>query len=371
MSSLMFSPEANYITVSASSDVAANITITTADGIERYDQTSTYTPVGGVITFGDLSELINKCILLMDSMRTLSLTADPSPRATLSISVTEGQNTVTATSKVLFCTAGNASSPSTFKVFGTQLRKRYIREDIDYYLLWLPLLAAGTTFAVQTTVTYVNSGVQSTASGTSTYTATSGSEKFQYINAAMPVLVRNVLGSSLYASATVYFYQVDILINNVVYDSVEFTVDRRSFPQESLWYFQNSFGLVDQLLLRGHEEESHSLDATFGYCLWNEVSLDAEVRREFKTNSGWLTKGEFRLVSELYRAALVGRQEELGLRRVVVRDIDVARSAPSNEPQGVEITWRYADRRIEWEGDIDGNTLGHNIFADSFAIEFD
>ena len=371
MSTLMFSPEANRITVSASADVSVNIQITTSDGIERYDQTSTYTPVDGIITFGDLSELVNKCILLMESMREIRLNLTPSPYATLAIGVTEDGNTVTSFAKVFYCTAGNVSDPSTFQVLCTQLRKRYIRENIDFYLLWLPLLATGTTFVVQNTVTYVLNGEQHTAHNSAIFTTSIGNERYQVINAAMPALVRGVLGDALYAAAKVYYYQVDILINNVIVDSVEFTVDRREYPQESLWYFRNSFGLVDQLLMRGHEDEEHELDATFGYSQWHAVALDAEVSRQLTTHSGWLTKAEFRLASELYRSPTVSRLEKDGLRSVVVKEIEALRTSPSNEPQGVAIRWQYADKREEWEFDMDGNTVGHNIFADSFSVEFD
>ena len=371
MPTLMFSPEANHITVSASSDVSVNIQVTTSDGIERYDHTSTYTPVDGTISFGDLSDLVNKCIRLMDTMREIRLNLTPSPYATLAIGVTEGSNTLTAFAKVFYCTAGNVAHPASFKVLCTQLRKRYIRENIDFYLLWLPLLAAGTTFVVQNTVTYVLNGEQRTAHNATTFTASSGNEHYQVINAAMPALVRGVLGDALYATAKVYYYQVDILIDNVIVDSVEFTVDRREYPQESLWYFRNSFGLVDQLLLRGHEDEEHQRDATFGYCQWHAVALDAEVRRQLTTHSGWLTKAEFRLVGELYRSPQVARLENTALRSVLVKDIEAVRTSPSNEPQGVAIRWQYADKREEWEFDTDGNTLGHNIFADSFSTEFD
>lgn len=371
ISILMFSPETNNITVTANHDVDVNIKVTTADGIERYDQTSTYTPVDGTISFGDLSDLVNKCILLMATMREIRLNLTPSPYATLAIAVTDNGNTVTSFAKVFYCTAGNVANPSSFKVLCTQLRKRYIREDIDAYLLWLPLLATGTTFVVQNTVTYVLNGEQHTAHNSTIYTTSIGNERYQVINAAMPALVRGVLGDALYAAAKVYYYQVDILINNVIVDSVEFTVDRREYPQESLWYFRNSFGLVDQLLMRGHEDEEHELDATFGYCQWHAVALDAEVRRQLTTHSGWLTKAEFRLVGELYRSPHVSRMEKSGLRSVLVKDIDATRTSPANEPQGVAISWQYADKREEWEFDTDGNTLGHNIFADSFSTEFD
>ena len=371
ISILMFSPEANSITVSANHDVDVNIKVTTSDGIERYDHTSTYTPVDGTISFGDLSDLVNKCILLMATMREIRLNLTPSPYATLAIAVTDNGNTVTSFAKVFYCTAGNVSDPSTFKVLCTQLRKRYIRENIDFYLLWLPLLATGTTFVVQNTVTYVLNGEQHTAHNSTIYTTSIGNERYQYINAAMPALVRDVLGENLYAEAKVYYYQVDILIDNVIIDSVEFNVDRREYPQESLWYFRNSFGLVDQLLLRGHEDEEHELDATFGYSQWHAVALDAEVRRQLTTHSGWLTKAEFRLVAELCRSPQVSRLEKSGLRSVIVKDIEAVRTSPSNEPQGIAISWQYADKREEWEFDTDGNTLGHNIFADSFSTEFD
>ena len=371
MSGVMFANGLDSVSVSALGDVGVEIVVVTSDEVERYRQSSTYAPIDGVVTFGDLCELVNKCILLQEDMRTISLVGTPTPYATVEMTVVDGDSTVTASAKVFYCTAGNVGAPSSLHVFATQQRRRLIREDLTHYLLWLPLMASGTTFNVQTAVTYVKDGVQRTAHGVSTYTAASGSEGYQYINAAVPVLVKSVLGNALFHSCKVYYYEVAIWVDNVLLDCVEFEIDRRWFPQESVWYYRNCFGLVDQVLFRGHEQESHLFDGTFGYCGFTEVGLDRDVRKEYKTHSGWLTKGDFRLFGELYRSPVVGRLSGSDVKEVVVRGVEAQRTSPNNEPEGVVVTWRWADRREDWVADIGGNTVGHNTFDDTFEVTFD
>ena len=159
--------------------------------------------------------------------------------------------------------------------------------------------------------------------------------------------------------------------NLAVYDAVQFKVDRRHWPQLTEMMFMNVFGLPEAVMLRGREEETHELSAEFGYSGWKMVRMDDDVTRDIKVNTGWLTKAERRQYGELYRSPLTGRQEQLGLRRIVVREIEVAYLTPTNEPASFDVTYRYADRRQEWMADLDANTAGHNIFDSTFSVAFD
>ena len=371
MTSLMFAGEANNIRVLASDDVGIEIRVTTSDGIVRYDQTSTYTPVDGEIAFGDLADLINKCILLQEDMSDISLTSTPAPWARLLVSVTDSSTTTTQSAKVFYCQAWNMAGPTTMTNFVTQLRKRKVTRDIAHFPVWLPLMNEGTT-TVNVAVTYVSGGSEGRASQTYTYAATSGSEGYQYIDAAMPVLVRSIMGALLYASATIYKYEVNIWASGVMVDTIEFEVVRQYYPQQSTWYFRNAFGLVETMLLLGREEETHSLDVDLGRSLFDYLALDKDVVREYATNSGWVSKAECRLLAELYRSPQTCRvHEKLGLRKVVVKDIDVVHRSPSNEPRSVDIIWRWADDRQEWLSDHDDAMLGHNVFDSTYTEVFD
>jgi hypothetical protein len=166
-------------------------------------------------------------------------------------------------------------------------------------------------------------------------------------------------------------YEILMAVSGTVYDAVQFKVDRRHWPQLTEMVFMNVFGLPESVMLRGREEETHELSAEFGYSGWKMVRMDDDVTRDMKVNTGWLTKAERRQYGELYRSPLTGRQEQLGLRRIVVREIEVAYLTPTNEPASFDVTYRYADRRQEWMADLDANTAGHNIFDSTFSIAFD
>lgn len=362
ISAKMFAPECNNIYVAATQDVSVRIRIVTADNVSRYDQTSTYTPVDGKVEFGDLCDLVNKCILLHDDMKQLTGITARSNSATLVISIEAEDEEESAT--VFYCTASNATSPGTFLLFPTQNRKRTVYAGQTNCQVWIPRLSS-TNATVTMNATYVANGTQQTASTT---ISTTGYSNCYLIVDCSPAAVDQSL---LPQGAVLCEYEIRMMVSGTVYDVVQFKVDRRHWPQQTEMVFLNTFGLPETVVMRGREEERHELDAEFGYAGWNMVRLDDDVQRDFTVNSGWLTKAERRQYGELYRSPLTGRQESLGLRRIVVREIEVAFTTPSNEPASFDVTYRYADRRQEWFADLDPNTAGHNIFDSTFSIEFD
>lgn len=365
MSAKMFAPECNNIYVAATADVSVRVQIVTSDNVTRYDQTSTYTPVDGCVEFGDLADLVNKCILLHDDMQQLTGVSVRNNYATLIIGIEAESLSTGAT--VFYCTAGNASAPGQFQLFPTQNRRRTVFPSQVNCQVWVPRLAGG-SITLTVNGTYTVSGTQATKSYSQTITAA------QYVNAYLlydcsPAAIATRL--ALPAGAVLWEYELLMAVSGTVYDAVQFKVDRRHWPQLTEMVFLNVFGLPEAVMLRGREEETHELSAEFGYSGWKMVRMDDDVTRDMKVNTGWLTKAERRQYGELYRSPLTGRQEQLGLRRIVVREIEVAYLTPTNEPASFDVTYRYADRRQEWMADLDANTAGHNIFDSTFSIAFD
>ena len=358
----MFAPECNNIYVAAAQDVSVRIQVVTRDNVTRYDQTSTYTPVDGRVEFGDLADLVNKCILLHDDMKQLAGVSQRYNSATLTISIEAEDEEESAT--VFYCTASNASSPGTFVLFPTQNRKRTVYAGQTNCQVWVPRLSSQTV-TVTLNATYVNNGTQSTQSTT---ISTTGYSNCYVLADCSPAAVDQLL---LPQGAVLCEYEILMTVSGTVYDAIQFKVDRRHQPQQTEMVFLNAFGLPETVVLRGREEERHELEAEFGYAGWNMVRLDDNVQRDITVNTGWLTKAERRQYGELYRSPLTGRQESLGLRRIVVREIEVAFTTPTNEPASFDVTYRYADRRQEWLADLDPNTAGHNIFDSTFSITFD
>lgn len=362
MSAKMFAPECNNIYVAASGDVSVRVQVFTSDNVSRYDQTSTYTPVGGRVELGDLGDLVNKCILLTEEMQQLTGVEQRFPYATLYISI-EAEDLITS-STVYYCTAGNASSPGTFLLFPTQNRRRTVYPEQVNCPVWIPRLG-NTVPSVTLNATYVANGQQQTASttiSTSAYT-----NRYLHWDCSPSAVERLLLPQG----AVLWEYEMLLTSGGTVYDAVQFKVDRRHWPQQTEMVFLNVFGLPESVVLRGREEERHALSAEFGYSGWKMVRLDDDIERDLTVNTGWLTKAERRQYGELYRSPLTGRQEQLGLRRIVVREIEVAYLTPTNEPASFDVAYRYADRRQEWMADLDANTAGHNIFDSTFSVEFD
>ena len=363
MSSKMFAQECNDIYVAATDDVVVRIQIVTADNVTQYDQASIYTPVKGKIEFGNLAELVNKCILLTDDLQQLTGISQRSNYATLTVSIPS--ETLSQNATVYYCTAFNASDPATFSLFPTQNRKRKILADQVNSPVWVPHLASGDV-SVTVKGTYVHNGTQLTARNTTTISQYA--DRYILMDCA-PAAVATLL--QLPSGAVLYKYEVMLLTSGNVADVIEFEVDRRHYPQRSEMMFLNMFGLPESVVLRGRQEETHELEATYGYSGWNMVRLEDDVHRDFRTNTGWLTKAERRQYGELYRSPLTARQDSSALRRIIIRDIAVVFTTPTNEPQSFDVTWRYADKRFDWTADIEAAISGHNIFDNTFSIAFD
>lgn len=367
----MFAPECNDIRVNATEDVEVNITIVTSDGVERYNSTCIYTPINNEVEFGDLGKLVNKCILAMPEMRQIALGTETAPTATLTITLTEEEPTVTAMATVWYCTAGNVAQPHNFCVFATQLRKRRISPAVSVSPVWVPVMDTTVEYSITLHLVYVENGVQVEVDYQLPIPSTA--VRYAHLNAALPGIVKSMLGATLFNRVKVYEYKLSLWMDGVCTDSIEFEVDHRNYPEQSHWYFLNTFGLVEALSMRGHNKETHSLETTIGRAGWYEVRMDDDLQREFESHSGWIKRKEQRQYAELYRSpivsALIAGFGEA--RYVIITDISVEYAYPSNEPQGFSVKWKYADSRQQWYADVVAQIKGRNIFDSTFSFVFD
>ena len=372
ISSKMFAPECNDIRVNATEDVEVNITIVTSDGVERYNTTCIYTPVDNEVEFGDLGKLINKCILAMPQMRSIALGTETTPTATLTLTLpNEEPDAVTASATVWYCTAGNVAQPHNLCVFATQLRKRRISPAMSVCPVWVPVMDTTVDYSITLHVVYVDNGVQREADFQQA--VSSAAIRYAYLNAALSGIVKSKLGTALFSRVTVYEYKLSLWMDGVCTDSIEFEVDHRNYPEQSQWYFLNTFGLVESLTMRGHNKETHSLETTIGRAGWYEVRMDDDLQRQFESHSGWITRKEQRQYAELYRSPVVSAiiSGDGEMRYVIITDISVEYSFPSNEPQGFSVKWKYADSRQQWYADVVAQIVGRNIFDNTFSFIFD
>lgn len=370
ISPLMFASECNDIRLSANEDIEVNISIVTSDGVERHNSTCIYTPVNGEVEFGDLGKLVDKCILAMPQMRQIALGTETTPTATLTLTTSE-EPAVTATATVYYCTAGNVAQPQNFCVFATQLRQRRISPDISVSPVWVPVMNTAIDYSVTLHVVYVENGVQ--MEGDYQLPVTAASVRYAYLNGAPNGIVKSMMGAALYGRVKVHEYKLSLWMDGVCTDSIEFTVDHRNYPEQSHWYFLNTFGLVEALTMRGHNKETHSLETTIGRAGWYEVRMDDDLQREFESHSGWIKRKEQRQYAELYRSPIVSALiAGIGeARYVIITDISVEYAYPSNEPQGFSVKWKYADSRQQWYADVVAQIKGRNIFDSTFSFVFD
>ena len=98
----MWACELNDVYVSADADVSVRIVVNDADGVTRFDNVSTYTPVAGKVEFGELSRLVNQAILLSDEVKSGISAAESSRTPVANITISLPEEEVSASAAVYY-----------------------------------------------------------------------------------------------------------------------------------------------------------------------------------------------------------------------------------------------------------------------------
>lgn len=351
--SIIFSPSADNISIVAEGDIVVNTTVSDGSGITLFDNSSSYSPnKQGYVNIAELSELVNAAILASIDTDTMLKAGARSASCTLRVAVKGG---VTATTRALYMSRQfTVLQP----IFATQMRHRSLIEGQPQPVNILTAGQSGLKLTVGAAYRLAdNSGlswreavIQPDCSK-DYFTFLADTSEIKQVTTAPD-------GSSL------LYCVLTLLHNDKQADCIRFDIDRKTRPSMATHFvYLNLFGVPEVVTFSGKDVEEQELDSDFGYAGRDYIRLDPQLTESHKSHSGWRSAEERRAIYDLMSSPYVFVYADGGLRRITITDVDSSVSRPSNEPQSVSFTWRYADERLMRQPFIVPDTGKASVFA--------
>lgn len=330
--SLSFASSVESVMIATDADINVHIVLTADDGSVVFDNTAKYSPVDGAVEVQDIDELLNSSVLaLVDASRMTT----PGPRGTgLRMNITAGSSS--ASCRLLYM-----SRPMDGIVphFATQIRKRNVYRGQQFPL---SVVTAGQQLKVVAGVAYRDGAAMKYAekelevdSSSDYYTMEAGT------NGVFSLLKAMLSDERSIASYTLTLYSA----GGQQFDKITCTVKDAMPRQATQFVFLSFYGVPETFTFVGRDEEKQSLDSDFGFAGREYVRLDPSLVEEHEANSGWITLEERATVYDLMESPLVYVVDGGELHRVAITDVDSSIERPTNEPDAIALTWRYADTR--------------------------
>ena len=365
--SQMWACELNDVYVTAEADVAVRIVVTDADGVTRFDNVSTYTPVGGKVEFGELSRLVNQAILLSREVKSGISTAERQRTPVANIDISLPEEEIAGKAEVYYYEGHHREGVGNMDEFPMQIDEVRVTPSQRFWV-WVPVMGTATR-EVTARVVYAYNGMQREET-LSIQTFGEHTGAYAFLDCSLSALFRGRLSPPVWRAAKIHQYDIILWTNGVMTDQINVTVDHNHYPSSIEFGFLNSFGVPEVISLHGKDEEEHKMDADFGFSQWRYTRLDETFWIEHKTNSGWITRKEKARALELHRSPEVVIFAETII-PVTVTDIEASFILAKTKPESIDIKWRIADRRDIYEVDIATSMAGHGVFDDTFSTAFD
>ncbi len=351
--SLIFSPSADDLTIPAGGDIVVATTISDSTGATIFDNTSTYTPgADGSVHLAELSELVNAAVLTTFSSSQMLAPGARSAGCTLKVAVTGG---ATVKSHALYMWR---SLTDVKPMFATQMRRRRVIEGQPVPVSVLTFALSHLTLTVGAAYRLADGGGVSWREAT--IEPDCSSDYFTLL--ADTSEIRQI--TSAPDGSTLLYYVLTLYRSGVQADCIRFDIDRTTRPSlVTHFVFLNLFGVPECVTFRGKDTEEQDLDSDFGYAGREYVRLDPQLTESHKANSGWLSREERQAVYDLMSSPYAFVHADGSLRRIAVTDVDSSVGRPSNEPQSVALTWRYADERLMRQPLVTPDTGSAAVFA--------
>ena|GEM_PF-6314782 len=364
----LWASELDDVYVAATDDVAVRIRIDDADGVTRYDNTATYTPVDGVVRFGELSKLVNQAILLSQEMKGGISTAESLRKPYADITFSFPETSQSFTGRVYYYSGYYREGVGDMNEFPMQIDHARVTPNQKFWV-WVPKMG-NVTRRVSARVVYTYDGSRQEATiDIASYSTGSG---YQLLDASMNALFSSRISPRVWKNCKVHSYDIILRTAGEQTDQIHVTVDHNHYYTETPFAFINSFGLPEIYVFRGIDEEEHEMDADFGQCEWRYTRLDAEFWLEHKTNSGWISREEKATVLEVHRSPEVNLFADYRMMvPVTITDIDAKFRKSKTAPESITLTWRIADKRDIYEVDTATSMAGHGTFDGTFSLPFD
>lgn len=331
----MLALAANDITINASASIKVTTSITISGMGVVFENTGTYTPVDGVVSIGELGELCNRCIQLSDGFNSFGMEQGRYVCCLLTISLPDED--VSSSSVIWYCRKSVTGFTPPQPRFATIRRDRKLAEK-QFLPLYLPSMEGLTVFH---RMAFLEDGAVRYISDEEEIIGF-GHDSHKPINAS-PYEEKQAAPVS--TSAQLLFYDVELYHNGVIADRVHCEIDGNSYIQSREFLYLNMFGVQDSIILRGDEEETQEMEASFNYANTIYQKYDSSLTEKHKTNSGWVDMDDLNAVYDMVESPYVAIRDGNQFIPVVITEVEIKLTRPSNGPKAVFVTWRYADKR--------------------------
>ncbi len=330
----MFALAANDITILAQDTVRVQVSIAIVSLDTVFENAGYYIPVNGVVHLGELGELANSCIQLAENFGRFGMEQSRNAYCTLTISLPDEE--ISSSSELWYCRKDLGGVLPPIPRFATALRNRRLSAD-QFFPLFAPCLLGLTVYHK---LAFLDNGEIKYITDEEEVIGF-GHDNYKPIDIS-PYTERAV--SPVSSSAKLLFYDVELYHHGDIVDRVHCEVEEVNYHHTIEIVYINFLGVQDCIMLRGDDEETHEMEASYDYFQSTYQRYDTQFTEEHKASSGWIDNDEWKAICDMVESPYLSVVANGGFIPIVITDVDVKRVQPSNAPKAITITWRYANR---------------------------
>lgn len=131
---------------------------------------------------------------------------------------------------------------------------------------------------------------------------------------------------------------------------IKYVFDRRNFPQEKHLLFHNAFGIWETLVLKGRDECSTQMEATYAWIDDKYRKNTTELVTSHAHNTGYLSEVDHDTLLDLVNSSHVYLYDgETIVDEITITELDDTVSYPLQEPMNAKITYRVVEEQRKFE----------------------
>lgn len=348
MSQTMLAMECDDIIIRTNAAVRVTVTIIVPGLGVLHTHTMTYTPIGGIVSVGELGDLCNQCIKKTTAFDSLHAEQGRMTECTLVISLPDEEISSSAT--VLYCRKPLSSIQAGSVFFATTCRERRMTSS-QRLMLYVP---GGMNLSLTYKLAYIYNDQVVYSSETETVSA--GQDTYQAIDAS-PAIQEACIPTN----AELLFYDIELYSSGTLCDRVHVDLTVEGIRQTELLYI-NLFGVQESVLLSGDDEEEQEYDAAFDYRGSMYQKYDARITEQHSTGSGSADTHEWQMLCDLVESPAVAIRSGSDILPIVITDIEAKRERPSQMPDAITIKWRVADHKAMRKITVAPDTVVQGVF---------
>lgn len=160
------------------------------------------------------------------------------------------------------------------------------------------------------------------------------------------VSVKKIASESSVSSSDIISYTVECMVGDYSYDSIEYIVDKKTYPNEIKFLYYNHFGVIESCAFTGFVKENPELIGSVSKFIYVSSRINAYIKHIYNAFSGYINSEKYKSVLDMIVSPHVYLYtESVDKKEIVVSEYNLERTIPVNEVYGVDITFYFASKR--------------------------